>query len=257
MKVNIKNRYDQNISLIYNEMPDSKGLAFFQHGLGGYKEQDVMQAMVSVFNACSISTIAFDSRHSFGESYGELELANLKNHSEDLEDVIAWAEKQEGYIEPFYLVAHSLGGASILNYLFKNPNKVKAIAPISSILEGRLYAQAKGEDVVRDWRDKGYQLRVNPKNKEDVRKVTYQYYEHVIKCDFIKGVENFKDIPLLSVVGSNDRITPSEHQKILYNRWGCSKKTYHEIMGCGHSFKSPEHLEELKQVLADWIKLVN
>ena len=86
--------------------------------------------------------------------------------------------------------------------------------------------------------------------------MSYEYYENIKDIDFITGSEKFVDIPLLTLVGSKDKATPAFHQKMLFDRWGCSNKIYHEVKNCGHIFRTPEQLLELKEVFSNWINSV-
>jgi len=67
------------------------------HGLGGLKEQPHLDAMAKAFHEHHISTIKFDTAHTFGESEGYFEEATITNYYEDLEDVISWARERDWY----------------------------------------------------------------------------------------------------------------------------------------------------------------
>lgn len=48
-KITIKNRKSQKIVVLLDRADDAKGLAFVMHGLGGFKEQDHIQAFADAF----------------------------------------------------------------------------------------------------------------------------------------------------------------------------------------------------------------
>ena len=48
-KVFIKNRKDQKVSVIIEEVEAPKGLAFVMHGLGGFKEQAHLEMIADLF----------------------------------------------------------------------------------------------------------------------------------------------------------------------------------------------------------------
>lgn len=62
-------------------------------------------------------------------------------------------------------------------------------------------------------------------------------------------------MPVLLVVGENDIRTPLDHQKILYNVLP-GPKELHIIKGSPHTFRDPEHLNELKNIFNQWIKKI-
>ena len=137
-KVTIKNRKNQNIVLILEKAKDKKGLAFVMHGLGGFKEQPHIETFAKAFSDASYTVVRFDTTNTYGESDGDYADATTTNYYEDLEDVISWAKTQPWYQEPFCLSGHSLGGISTALYAEKYPEKLKALAPISTVVSGEL-----------------------------------------------------------------------------------------------------------------------
>ena len=118
----ILNRKDQKISVLLEKAENQKGIVFVMHGLGSFKEQVQIKAFAESFLEEGITSIRFDTTNTFGESDGNYENANITNWYEDLQDVIEWANKQEWYQEPFYLIGHSLGGISVALYAEESYN---------------------------------------------------------------------------------------------------------------------------------------
>lgn len=129
---------------IVEESLASQGLAFVMHGLGGFKEQPHIRVMAEAFKQKGLTVVTFDTTNSIGESDGKYEDATTTNYYEDLEDVIVWASRQPWYKKPFYLAGHSLGGICTALFSEKYPDKVKALAPISTVVSGKLSTQ-RGE----------------------------------------------------------------------------------------------------------------
>lgn len=155
----IKNRKGQKIAVLIEEAENQKGLAFVMHGLGGFKEQPHIKTFADAFRENGYTVVRFDTTNTFGESEGNYEDATTTNYYEDLEDVIKWAESQDWYEEPFCLVGHSLGGISTALYSEKNPGKVKALAPISTVVSGKISLEApryKGNDILDKWKERGW-----------------------------------------------------------------------------------------------------
>src|SRR3990172_5193273 len=132
-KVFIKNRRGLKISVLVETAENQKGLAFVMHGLGGYKEQPHLETIAKLFKENGYTVVRFDTTNTIGESEGNFEDATITNYYEYLEDVIKWSGTQKWYMEPFVLVGHSLGGISTALFAENYPEKVKALAPISTV----------------------------------------------------------------------------------------------------------------------------
>ena len=59
-------------------------------------------------------------------------------------------------------------------------------------------------------------------------------------------------MPVLLVVGERDESCPPAHQKILHAALP-GPKELHLIPGAPHTFREPAHLQELKQILKQWL----
>lgn len=246
----IKNRKNQKIAVIVEETENQKGLAFVMHGLGGFKEQPHIEAMVSVFLENNYTVIRFDTTNTLGESDGEFEKATVGNYHEDLEDVITWAETQSWYQEPFCLAGHSLGGMCVAFFAENYPNKVKGVAPISTAVSGKLSLQVKSEER-REWEKTGWLIEESRSKPSIIKKLPWSHMIDRQKYDLLEKV-NKLTMPVLLIVGEKDDTTPSEHQKILYNALTGSKEL-HIIKDAPHTFREQKHLEEIKQIFNQWI----
>lgn len=138
MKTFIKNRGGQKVCIVVEgpESPDK--LVFVMHGLGGNKEQGHIRAMIEAFIETGYTVVSFDTTNTFGESDGKYEDATITNYYADLEDVIEWASQQSWYVEPFVICGHSLGGISTALFAENYPEKIKALAPISTVVSGKI-----------------------------------------------------------------------------------------------------------------------
>ena len=77
MKVTIRNSRGERIVAAVErpENPVCGRLAFVQHGLSGHKGQVMVRRPAEAFLDNGFTVVTFDSRHSFGESDGSLELS--------------------------------------------------------------------------------------------------------------------------------------------------------------------------------------
>ncbi|NQU77172.1 alpha/beta fold hydrolase [Candidatus Falkowbacteria bacterium] len=252
MKQTIKNRKGQNLVVLVEQTQSQKGLAFVMHGLGGFKEQVHIQTIAESFKENSYTVVRFDTTNTFGESGGKYEDATTTNYYEDLEDVISWSSKQTWYQEPFCLIGHSLGGGCTVLYAENYPNKVKALAPISTVVSGKLRFEAHSKKELDEWQKTGWQIRESTSKPGVLKKLPWSHMEDCLEYDLLKKADRLT-MPVLLIVGENDKSTPLKHQKILYDKLP-SKKELHIIKGAEHTFREKHHLQEIKEIFNNWIK---
>jgi pimeloyl-ACP methyl ester carboxylesterase len=256
MKKFIKNRDGKKVCVVV-EGPDTPAkLVFVMHGLGGDKAQGHIRAMAEAFIESGYTVVTFDTTNTFGESDGNYEDATTTNYYADLEDVIQWATSQHWYKEPFVLVGHSLGGISTAMFAEKHPEKVKALAPISTVVSGKLSWEAHkmfpGEtENLDEWRRDGIRVTMSHDGKIEKR-LKWSHMEDRLKYDLLPEA-NKLTMPVLMIVGEKDNSTPLVHQQILFDKLP-GPKELHEIKGALHSFYEPQERDELKQLFKKWIR---
>ena len=256
-KVFIKNRRGLKISVLIEAAENQKGLAFVMHGLGGYKEQPHLEAITESFKENKYTVVRFDTTNTIGESEGDFEDATITNYYEDLEDVIQWSGKQKWYVEPFVLVGHSLGGICTALFAENYPAKVKALAPISTVVSGALSVEAHkrfSPEEFKIWEETGWLEAKSQSKPGVVKRLKWSHIADRLKYDLLIKVDKLT-MPVLLIVGENDTRTPLDHQKILFNVLP-GPKELHVIKGSPHTFRDPAHLEELKNLFNQWIKKI-
>lgn len=253
-KLFIKNRKDQKISVIVEISEPQQGLAFVMHGLGGFKEQPHIQVMAEAFKENGYTVVRFDTTNTLGESEGNYEDATVTNYYEDLEDVITWAKTQNWYQEPFVLAGHSLGGICTTLFAEKYPEKVKALAPISTVTSGKLSVEAHSKEELTDWEKSGWKINESRAKPGVMKRLKWSHIIDRLKYDLLPEVDKLK-MPVLLIVGENDDVTPLKHQQILFEALPC-RKELHVINGSWHTFREEKHLHELKNIFDHWIKSI-
>lgn len=248
----IKNRKAQKIAISVEENPHAKGLAFVMHGLGGFKEQEHIQTFANAFKENDYTVLRFDATNSFGQSKGQYENATIMNYYEDLEDVIEWSEKQDWYQEPFILVGHSLGRICIGLYAEKYAEKVKALAPVSAVVSGKLSVEAHSKEFIKKWKRTGWRIKPNKSIPGLMKKLPWSHMQDRLKYNLLEKVNNLT-MPVLLIVGEKDSSTPLQHQKILYDALP-GRKELCVIKNAPHTFREKKHLNEIKHILDNWIK---
>lgn len=253
-KLFIKNRKEENISVLVEKSENQKGFAFVMHGLGGFKEQNLIATFAEAFKERGFNVVRFDTTNTFGESDGNYENATITNYYEDLEDVIKWAKKQEWYQEPFALSGHSLGGICISLYAEKYSEKVLAIAPISTVISGKLSAEAykryRIEEFVK-WEKTGWREEQSHSKPGIIKRLPWSHFIDRLKYDLLLQA-NKLIMPVLLITGKDDTITPPEHTQILFDALP-GPKEFHVIKNASHTFRNKEHLKEIKTLFLKWI----
>jgi pimeloyl-ACP methyl ester carboxylesterase len=248
----IKNRKGQKIVVLVERAEPQRGLAFVMHGLGGFKEQPHIQAIADTFRENGYTAVRFDTTNTLGESDGQYEDATTTNYYEDLEDVIAWTSSQPWYREPFCLAGHSLGGICTALYAERHPEKVKALAPISTVVSGKLSCEApRAKRENEEWEKIGWRVTMSDSKPGVVKRLKWSHIEDRMKYDLLPEVAKLT-MPVLLVVGEHDGNTPPEHQKILYDVLP-GPKEMHIIKGAPHTFQDSEHLKEIKGIFVAWL----
>jgi acylglycerol lipase len=252
-----ENRHGQKICVITDVTENQKGLVFVMHGLGGFKEQGHMQTFTQAFKEDGFTTVLFDAANTFGESEGNYENATTTNYYEDLCDVIEWSKSQEFYQEPFWLIGHSLGGISTALYAENFPERVKAVAPISTVVSGKLsFGIEARKKINENWKETGWIEKASASKPGVIKRLPWSHMEDRLKHDLLEKVDQLT-MPILLIVGSEDEGTPPKHQKILFDAIPTENKELHVIEGAEHTFREEEHLKEIKQIIKSWIEKYN
>ena len=252
-KLFIKNRKGQKIAVLVEKPENPKGLAFVMHGLGGFKEQPHIQTFAEAFLRNGYTTVRFDSTNTIGESEGRMEDITATSSFEDLEDVINWAESQEWYEKPFVLAGHSLGGICTTLYAEKYPEKIKGLAPISTVISGKLTNETiYTPEYLKKWKETGYVLQESHSKPGVMKKINWSFIEDNRQYNVLPEADKLT-MPVLLIVGENDVGTPLKHQQLLYDKLP-GRKEIHIIKGAEHTFRAQHELEEIKQIFNKWIK---
>lgn len=256
-KVEIKNRKNQKIVAVINIPENSKGLAFTLHGLGGFKEQPHIMVLVDALLKNGYTVVNFDATNSIGESGGKYENATMKEHYEDLVDVINWAKTQSWYKEPFILAGHSLGGYAVARYAEDYPKEVKAVFPHAGVVAGELSYKAEEmfePEKLKAWREIGWTTKISASKPGTELHLPWSHMEERLEHDLRPNASKLT-MPVLFVVGENDKACSSGNQKALYDIIP-GPKEMHIISSAPHTFKDPEHLAQLKIILSNWLNKI-
>ncbi len=249
----IKNRKNKNLAIWVENQQGKNGLVFIAHGLSSTHDQAHLQKYAEAFLENDYTVVRHDATNSLGQSDGNLEDATLTSYYEDFEDMIAWANSEPWYQEPFVVAGHSLGAACNLMFAYKHPEKIKAIAPTSAFLAGKITLKAFDEKLMEEWEKIGYRLEESKSRPGVIKKFNWTLAEDWYKYNLLTEAHLIK-APILLIVGEKDILTPLSSQKELYDKVSSTKKELHIIKGSEHTYMAKEHLDQVKSIFAEWIK---
>lgn len=249
MKLFIKNRKQQKMAVLVEGPDDCQALAFVMHGLGDSKDSPAIKTIVKCFLNNNYKVVSFDTTNTFGESDGDFADANISTYFEDLVDIITWSKTQDFYQEAFVLCGHSLGAICSAFYAENNPEKIKALFLMSTVVNAELSKENYTKKELKDWEEKGYLI--EDWGDYDV-KIKWSYMKEKEKYDLLKKADKLK-MPVLIVAGELDNTTPVKHQKILFDKL-VGPKDFYIIKEAPHSFREDTHLNQLSDILNSWIK---
>lgn len=246
----LSNRRNNKIVGLLDQTDQPKGSAIILHGLGGRKEEKVLEAIAEAFVHHNISVIRFDTTNGVGESDGSYEDATTTNFIEDLEDVLSYAQTQPWFPQPLYLAGHSLGGLAATIYSERHPSKVKALAPIATVVSGDLTAEVRGKEYLRRWKMAGRRKESDPLRPG----LKWEHMEDRLRYDALKKASELT-MPVLMVVGEQDAHTPIPHQKELFHLLS-DPKELHIIEKASHELNNPADLARVHTIFSAWLDKV-
>jgi len=252
----IKNRKNENISIAIDKSnKNTSCLAIVMHGLGGFKEQTHIRVIIDTLKNNNYNVVSFDTTNTFGKSDGNYSNATVTNYYEDLEDIINWAIDKFHFEDQLLLAGHSIGGLSVSLFAEKYPKKVKALAPISTIVSGELWKQTQNKKMLENWENTGVWTRETKDQNSRNRKVLkWNFVEDIMQYDLLKNISRLT-MPVLLVVGDKDPTATVSHQKILFDRLP-GKKELHIIKNAGHVFREEVCLKEIENIIFEWLKKI-
>ena len=237
-KIFTVNRRGQRLAVLVEPQPDQKGVVFIMHGLGGNKDGPMQVALAEEFRHANYTVVRFDTTNTFGESDGKFEDATVTSSCADLEDVIGWAKTQAWYQEPFVLAGHSLGGLCTALYAQRYPERVKALAPLSTVVSGKLSLEVPSQaERWQEWQRTGWQERDSATQPGVTKRLPWLHMEDRLRYDLLPKASRLT-MSVFLLAGDLDDRTPPAHQQLLLAALP-GPKEFHVIAGGPHTFAAP------------------
>ncbi|HYE23312.1 MAG TPA: alpha/beta fold hydrolase [Candidatus Paceibacterota bacterium] len=133
IEATILNRHKKRMPATLRIPENARGTFVLLHGIGGWKDQRVMQSIIEpVFNAGYV-VVTFDAADGANAPDANSMRGTTTGYREDLEDVIAYIEKESWYVGPLSLGGHSLGGLVAIEYTARHPEIERLILAAPAI----------------------------------------------------------------------------------------------------------------------------
>lgn len=233
-----------------------KKLAFIEHGLSSYKEYYVVRIAAEAFLQNGYTVVTFDTRHSFGESDGEIEFATLTASINDLETVINWAKSQDFYVEPFALCGHSLGGGSVIYYAEQSPDKVKQLVSLGGMVGGKYYLRSymlHNEEFFEKWRETGMRFCRKSDDKKICGYVSFDFVTDLQNYDMVFDAKKITAETLL-ITGENDLSSTRYNNERLFEKITAPKELV-IIKDSPHTYSGEQNKKDLYETINNWLKI--
>ena len=228
-------------------------LAIIQHGLASDMNHKVVQTAKKAFLDDNYVVVTFDARYSLGEGNNDVEKVRLRTFVQDLETVAAWAKTQPFYSEPFALSGHSLGGASVMDFTAKYPEKVNILVPVAPVVSGKLWEKScmkNLKDFCVQWKETG--------NYEYIDEVSNK--KAIIPFAVVSDIDNYNAVisapaikaDVLLIGAENDIIINDEDLKNVSK--AIKNGNFAIIKSADHNFKTNQNQTDLYKTISNFLQ---
>lgn len=261
-KISIKNRHGLRLAIQVDSPDNPKQLVVIEPGQGGTIDQRHIVAFAEAFLENNFRTVRFDPTNSVGDSGGSITDVTYDNYYEDLEDVIAWARNQVWFKQPFALCGHSMGAQATAWYAERHPDEVLLLAPMAPVVNYELYMTTLDPDYKKQWQQQGYVDQASQSKPGVIKRIGWGVTQSLKKYDIMPAAGNLT-MPVINIVGNNDRPCPIKHQNILMGAIPSKNKELIIIANAEHSYRNVEtgqygsELDKVKQALSSWLRSIN
>ena len=224
---------------------DAKGTFVLLHGIGGWKDQRVMRAIIDPVYAAGYNVVTFDAADGANAPDADSLTGTTTGYREDLEDVVAHIRQEPWFAAPLSLGGHSLGAMVSVEYaaMHGGVEKLVLAAPAISWREYQKHIAL----VALWWVLRGKFRMPGPERRHYWigRPWLNDYFSHDMK-----QLAPHVAIPTLIVMGSSDGLvgTVRTHERYA----GLFPNARYEVIpGASHTFHPYE--KELTATIGQWL----
>lgn len=148
-ELEFKNRHGKRMPATLRVPADERrGTFVMLHGLGGWKEQEVITATAAALAESGYLALSFDASDGANGPDGDFFKSTTTGMHDDLEDLIEGVVHEAWFVPPLMLAGHSQGGLVTLKYAAKHQEVAKlvllapAIGWLAALKSARAYGAA-------------------------------------------------------------------------------------------------------------------
>lgn len=133
----LKNRDGKRMPVtLHKPAGEVNGTFVMLHGLGGWKDQEVVTASVTAAVECGYQALTFDAADGAMGPDGDFFTSTNTGYVKDVEDVMQWMNAQPWCKGPVVLGGHSQGGLVALHYAARNPEGIDRLLLVAPAVAG-------------------------------------------------------------------------------------------------------------------------
>ena len=228
-------------------------MVIIQHGLASNMNHAAVQTAKKAFLDNGFVVVTFDGRYSLGKGNNDVEKVQLATFEKDLQSVIDWVQTQPFYSEPFALVGHSLGGASVIQYGADHPDLTNILIPITPVISGNLWEKScmtNMAEFCEKWKQSGSYEYTDPEN----HKTAIIPFGVIASCndyDANKLTKKIKPKTLLIAAQNDIVINPNDVQTLSKKIKGGKAVI---VKSADHNFSSEQNQSDLYMAIDTFLK---
>ncbi len=129
----LTNRNGKRMPATFRIDENAKGTFVLLHGIGGWKDQRVMRAIIDPICESGYTVVTFDASDGANAPDADSLAGTTTGYRADLEDVIAHITHEPWYVAPLMLGGHSLGALVALEYAAEHPEVAQLVLAAPAI----------------------------------------------------------------------------------------------------------------------------
>jgi len=231
----VPNKEGIDLAVWVDEVPNSRGVFYGQHGMFEGALSPHNQAVAEVLREFNFTTVFFDASHHKNYTEGKTEELTWDTHFSDLEVVIEWGQQQQWSHPTYGLYGRSIGGTSSLWHAAHNQYHVNSVIALTPPISGEKLWTAFDNLFEGRWKERGLLGVWNSVTgnevmaRFDLEGMSHQY-------DLLHHVHKLT-MPTLLFAGEQDKVAPVQHIREFHEMVPGFKK-FEELSGKDHKMLS-------------------